>query len=83
MASGSIGGFKFKSGALGVFYVNAKGVREERGKRLKNVEKTLERLNFEKILCLRQRKRAALVAKFERSPVNFKFVYSYLKTAVC
>ena len=62
--------------------MNAKGVREERGKRLKNVEKTLERLNFEKILCLKQRKRAALVAKFERSPVNFKFVCPHLKIAV-
>ena len=82
MTSGSIGGFKFKSGALGGFYVNAKGVREERGKRLKTLKKTLERLNFEKLQCLKQRKRAAFVAKFERSPVNFKFVCSHLKIAV-
>ena len=28
------------------------------------------------------KKRAALVEKFERSPINFKFVCSYLKIAV-
>ena len=32
-----------------------------------------------KITVRKQRKRAALVAKFERSPVNFKFVSSHPK----
>ena len=47
-----------------------------------NVENLLKRLNFEKLLCLKQRKRAAFDEKFERSPVNFKFVCSHLKIAV-
>ena len=46
------------------------------------VENLLIRLNFEKLLCLKQRKMATLVEKFERSPVNFKFVCSHLKIAV-
>ena len=59
-----------------------RGVREGREKRLDTLKIFLEHLNFEKLLCLKQRKRAALVAKFERSPVNFKFVCSHLKIAV-
>ena len=51
--------------------------REE--KAVGHVENLLKRLNFEKILCLKQRKNAALVAKFERSPVNFNFVSSHPK----
>ena len=35
-----------------------------------------------RLYCTKQRKRAALVAKFERSPVNFKFVCPHLKIAV-
>ena len=61
-----------------VFYTKVRGERKGRG----TVNKLLERLNFEKLLCLKQRKRATLVAKFERSPVNFKFVCSQLKIAV-
>jgi len=82
LASSSIGGFKFKSGVLGGFCREYE--RREIGKRktVGHVEKLLERLNFEKLLCLKQRKRAALVAKFERSPKNFIFVYSYLKIAI-
>ena len=44
-----------------------------------HIENLLKRLNFEKTLCLKQRKKAALVAKFERSPANFKFVSSHPK----
>ena len=52
-----------------------------RGKRkaVDNIDNLLKRLDFEKLLCLKQRKRAALVAKFERSPVKFKFVSSHPK----
>ena len=52
-----------------------------RGKRkaVGHVENLLKRLNFEKSLCLKQRKRATLVEKFERSPVNFKIVCPYLE----
>jgi hypothetical protein len=52
-----------------------------RGKRksVGQVENLLKRLNFEKLLCLKQRKRAAIVAKIERSPVNFKIVCPYLE----
>ena len=66
-------------GVLRGFY--RKRERCARGKRksVENVENLLKRLNFEKSLCLKQRKRAALVAKFERSPVNFKFVSSHPK----
>ena len=55
-----------------------------RGKRkvVGNVENLLKRLNFEKLLCLKQRKMATLVEKIERSPVNIKVVYSYLKIAI-
>ena len=67
-----IGGCKFKSGVLRGF--SCECVMCARGKRkaVENVENLLERLNFEKLLCLKQRKRAALVAKIERSPVNLK-----------
>ena len=46
---------------------------------VRRVENLLKRLDFEKLLCLKQRKNAALVAKFERSPANFKFVSSHPK----
>ena len=82
LASNSIGGFKFKSGvSVGVFRECERCTRGKR-KAVGHVENLLECLDFEKLLCLKQRKRAALVAKFERSPVNFKFVCSHLKIAV-
>ena len=51
--------------------------REE--KRSRKRRKSFGTLEFEKSLCLKQRKRAALVEKIERSPVNFKFVSSHPK----
>ena len=83
MASGSIGGFKFKWGVSGGFLRERERCARGKRKVVENVENLLKRLNFEKLLCLKQRKRAALVAKFERSPVNFKFVCPHLKIAVC
>ena len=59
---GGYGDFKFKSGVLIGFSCEcvmcARGTRKSVGQ----VENLLKRLNFEKLLCLKQRKRAALVA---------------------
>ena len=79
LVSSSIGGFKFKSGVFGGFWRERERCARGKRKAVGHVENLLKCLNFEKILCLKQRKRAALVAKFERSLVNFKFVCSHLK----
>ena len=71
MASGSIGGFKFKSGVSGGFLRECERCARGKRKVVGNVENLLKRLNFEKLLCLKQRKRAALGWDFERSPANF------------
>ena len=82
MTSSSIGGFKFKWGVSGGFLRERERCARGKRKVVGNVENLLKRLNFEKLLCLKQRKRAALVTKFERSPTNFIFVCSHLKIAV-
>ena len=66
-----MGGFKFKWGVSGGFLRERERCARGKRKAAGYIENLLERLNFEKLLCLKQRKRATLVAKFECSPVNY------------